>query len=143
MQVRPGFQDLVEYCRRNDIEFRVVSNGLKFYIRAILKSIGMDSLDVFAAESEFSPTGMRVWFSGPDGNELKACFKEAYTRYFLGQGYRVAYIGDGASDCLPARETQYIFARDALLDYCREQKLQCTPFEDFYAVLRKLEGIRG
>jgi 2-hydroxy-3-keto-5-methylthiopentenyl-1-phosphate phosphatase len=141
LQVRPGFEDLVQHCRQHGIKFAVVSNGLKFYIRAILRKIGMDDIEVFAAESEFNHAGARVWFIGPDGNELGACFKEAYTRHFLGRGYRVAYIGDGSSDCSPASEANYVFARDSLLAYCREHRLNCTPFNDFYDVIRGLEGI--
>ncbi len=142
VQIRAGFQDMVQYCERHGIRLVIVSNGLKLYIRPILKNIGMDRLEVFAAETEFRPAGVRVRFISPEGFELEDCFKEAYIRHFHALGYRVAYIGDGSSDCAPASEASHIFGRHSLLAYCQERNIPCTAFNDFYDVIRGLEGIR-
>lgn len=54
-RVRPGFQELVSYCRNKSIRLVIVSNGLDFYIEATLKDIGMDGIEVFAAKTWFYP----------------------------------------------------------------------------------------
>ena len=36
-------------------------------------------MEIHAAENVFSPQGMKVRYIGPDGKELDAGFKEAYT----------------------------------------------------------------
>jgi 2-hydroxy-3-keto-5-methylthiopentenyl-1-phosphate phosphatase len=138
-RIRPGFQELLAYCARRGFKFVIVSNGLSFYIEAILKDIGVDGVEVFAAETEFGPEGLKVRYIGPDGGELEDNFKKAYVEFFRSQGYRVIYIGDGLSDRIPASQADYIFARDDLLIYCREKNLNHTPFDDLNDVVRGLE----
>ncbi len=138
-RIRSGLAELLAYCSAKGHKFVIVSNGLSFYIKAILRDIGVDNIEVLASETEFDPAGLRVRYVGPDGKELQAGFKDAYTRLFLSQGYRVVYIGDGASDCAPASQAHCIFARDALLAYCREKNISCVPFDDLNDVVRGLE----
>ncbi|MDD5487310.1 MAG: HAD-IB family phosphatase, partial [Dehalococcoidales bacterium] len=52
-ELRPGFEELVSYCAANDIRFVIVSNGLDFYIRAILKHLDIKNLEVFSAQTVF------------------------------------------------------------------------------------------
>lgn len=140
-RVRPGFAELLAYCAKRDFRFVIVSNGLRFYIEAILRAIGVNNIEIFAAEAEFKPEGVKVKYIGPDGRELIDAFKKSYTELFLSQGYRVVYIGDGASDCSPASLAHYIFGRDDLLAHCRKNNLQCTPFHDLHDVVRGLERL--
>lgn len=141
VSIRPGFHELLKYCAKRGFEFVIVSNGLKFYIDAILKHIGVRDIDVFAAHTEFNPDGLNIIYIGPNGQPMVDNFKKAYVERHLGQGYRVAYIGDGYSDILPASLANYVFARDDLLRHCREKNLKCTPFNDLNDVVRGLEGI--
>lgn len=138
-KVRPGFPELLDYCAKRAFRLVIVSNGLRFYIEAILKALNIDHIEIFASGAEFSPNGLNVKYIGPDGRKLVDAFKKTYTELFLSQGYRVVYIGDGASDCSPASLAQYIFARDDLLAYCRQNNLNCTPFNDLNDVVRGLE----
>ena len=137
--IRPGFKDLLGYCARKGYEFVIVSNGLDFYIKAVLKDISVNNIRVYAAETRFKPEGLDVRYIGPDGSHLDAGFKESYTKLFLSQGYRVVYVGDGSSDVPAARHAHHIFARDELLRRCREKGLNCTPFEDFGDVVKAME----
>ena len=137
--VRPGFQELLSYCFQKDIRFVIVSNGLSFYIEAILGDVGIDNIEVFAAQSRFNPAGMEVKYIGPDGGKLEDSFKETYTELFIQRGYRVAYVGNGVSDIYPARRAHHVFATGDLLDCCRETNLDCTPFDDLNNVVRGLE----
>lgn len=138
-KVRAGFRELVDYCHRKDFKFVIVSNGLDFYIDTILRSLGVKDIEVFAAKTRFSPTSIKVKYVGPDGSQLQNAFKESYVRLFLKKGYRVIYVGNGLSDIAPARLAHRIFARDALLNSCKEANLNHTPFNDFNDVVRGLE----
>jgi 2-hydroxy-3-keto-5-methylthiopentenyl-1-phosphate phosphatase len=104
-----------------------------------LRDIGIDNIDVFAAQTRFETSGIDIRYIGPQGNELEDSFKDAYVRLFRGRGYRVAYIGNGASDLSPARQSQYIFATGDLLTRCENMKLDCTPFSDLNDVAKVLE----
>ncbi|MFQ5997297.1 MAG: MtnX-like HAD-IB family phosphatase [Dehalococcoidales bacterium] len=139
IRIRPGFNELLTYCAKKGFKFVIVSNGLSFYIEAILKDIGVDNIEVFASQTEFNAEGLRVKYIGPDGSELVSGFKDAYTKLFLSRGYRVVYIGDGKSDRSPAGLADYVFARDDLLAHCREKNIDCTPFNDLNDVVKGLE----
>ncbi len=135
--VRPGFTDLVSHCRQKGFRLVIVSNGLDFYIEAILKKLGVD-VEVFAAKTRFNPVGITVQYVGPDGKVLDDSFKEAYTRAFLSEGYRVMYVGNGPSDMPAARLAHRIFATGGLLELCRETNLNCIPFDDLHDVVKNL-----
>lgn len=142
-RLRPGFPELVAYCREKSLRFVIVSNGLDFYIRTILGQLGLDGVEVHAARTRFHPAGIRVKYFGPDGTSLKRGFKEAFTRYFRAQGYRVAYVGNGWSDIFPAEVADDVFACSELLARCQEKGLAATPFEDFNEVRKGLELIES
>lgn len=139
VKIRPGFRELVDYCSRKGIKVDIVSNGLIFYIEAILEQLGIDGLEVHAAENRFSPDGMEVRYVGPDGTEMEVGYKEAYTELLVKQGYSVIYIGNGISDIFSSRLAIKVFATGDLLVKCREENLACVAFNDFFDVIKGLE----
>jgi 2-hydroxy-3-keto-5-methylthiopentenyl-1-phosphate phosphatase len=139
VKVQAGFHELLAYCRRKSFRFVIVSNGLDFYIEAILKDIGIDNMEVLAAQTNFSSKGIEVKYVGPEGNQIQDGFKEAYTRLFLGRDYRVVYIGNGASDVPPAKLAHHVFATGELITSSKETNLNCTPFVDLNDVVSGLE----
>ena len=140
VNIRPGFHELVDCCRRKGFRFVIVSNGLEFYIDEILSNIAMADLKVYAAQTNFHPQGLKVQYIGPDGNPLDSDFKVAYVNSFLSEGYRIIYIGNGDSDVSPAKKSHYIFATGVLLEHCKETNIDCTPFTDLNEVVRILES---
>ncbi len=141
VKIRPGFEELLNYCSRRGFKFKIVSNGLIFYIDAILENLGVKGIEVFAAQNQFSPEGVKVQYIGPDGSQKEAGFKEAYTELLVERGYSVVYVGNGISDIYPAKRAIKVFANGDLLQRCREEKLECTPFNDLYDVIRGLETL--
>lgn len=141
VKIRPGFRELIDYCSRKSFKPVIVSNGLIFYIEAILDRLGVNGIEVHAAENRFNPGGMKVRYVGPDGTEMEAGYKEAYTELLHKRGYDVIYVGNGTSDIYPSRQARYVFATADLLERCREENLECTPFTDFYDIIRGLENL--
>lgn len=138
-KIRAGFHELLAYCHRRGFQFVIVSNGLDFYIKTILRDIGIDNIEVFSAQTQFGPNGVNVQYVGPNGNQLEDSFKEAYVRLFRERGYRVIYAGNGVSDISPARQAHHIFATGELLTYCKDMNLNCMPFIDLNDIIRGLE----
>jgi 2-hydroxy-3-keto-5-methylthiopentenyl-1-phosphate phosphatase len=138
VKVRAGFHELVSYCLGKGFRLVIVSNGLEFYIRAVLKDLRLRNIEVYAAQASFHPEGMKVQYVGPDGKRLEDSFKEAYTQAFLKLGYRVIYIGNGDSDVAPAKYAHHVFATGDLLAYCRENNLKYKLFETFLDVVKEL-----
>lgn len=139
VRLRDGLHNLVAYCQERGFRLVIVSNGLDFYIKSILEDVGLGNIEVHAAQTRFNADGLEVQYIGPEGNPLKSGFKEAYTKLFLKQGYQVAYVGNGPSDVFPASLAQHVFARDGLLESCREKNLACKPFDDLNDVVRGLK----
>ena len=142
-KIRPGFQELVTYCRGEGIQFIIVSNGLDFYINTILTDMGVENIEVFAAQAQFAYGGIEVKYIGPDGIHLDSNFKDTFTKLFLTRGYRVIYVGNGLSDLSPARHAHHIFACDELLNLCKQTGLNCIPFVDLNDVVRGLKRLKG
>jgi 2-hydroxy-3-keto-5-methylthiopentenyl-1-phosphate phosphatase len=138
VKVRAGFHELVNYCLEKGFRLVIVSNGLDFYVEAVLKDLRLRNIEVYAAQASFHPEGMKVQYVGPDGKRLEDSFKEAYTQSFLKLGYRVIYIGNGDSDVAPAKYAHHVFATGDLLAYCRENNLKYKPFETFIDVVKEL-----
>ena len=139
VKIRPGFRELLDFCAEKGIKVVIVSNGLTFYIEAILKNLGVNGLDIYAAENVFFHGGMKVRYLGPDGRELETGFKEAYTDMLCQEGYEVIYVGNGTSDIYPSRKAKCVFATADLLKRCQEEKLKCYPFNDFHDVVNHLK----
>ena len=140
-RIRDGLPELLRLCSSKDFRFVIVSNGLEFYIYTILKALDINNIEVFAARAVFEPSGIKARYIGPDGNELKKDFKEAYIRHFLEDSYRIIYIGNGASDVPSARLADYIFATDAMLAACRQMNLRCTPFASLNDIVKGIEAL--
>jgi 2-hydroxy-3-keto-5-methylthiopentenyl-1-phosphate phosphatase len=139
VKVRAGLHELVNYCLKKGFRLVIVSNGLDFYIKAVLKDLKLRNVEVCAAQASFHPEGMKVQYVGPDGRRLEDGFKEAYTQSFLKLGYRVIYIGNGDSDIAPAKYAHHVFATGDLLAHCRENNLKYKPFETFIDIVRELD----
>jgi 2-hydroxy-3-keto-5-methylthiopentenyl-1-phosphate phosphatase len=138
-KVRAGFQELVSYCQKKGFRLAIVSNGLDFYIKSVLKDLGLENIEVHAAQAAFYPEGMKVQYIGPDGKILEDGFKESYIKSFLELGYRVIYVGNGDSDFPPAKYAHHVFATGELLAYCRDNNLNCRPFGDFIDIVKYID----
>ncbi len=139
IKVRAGFHELVDYCLGKDFRLVIVSNGLDFYIKAVLKELALENVEMHAAQASFHPEGMKVQYVGPDDKRLEDGFKEAYIKTFLKLGYRITYMGNGDSDVAPAQYAHHIFATGELLAYCRDNNLEYKPFENFIDAVRDME----
>ena len=141
VKIRPGFKELVEYCKKQGYKAVIVSNGLTFYIDALLKVQHIKGVEIHAAQNTFFNGGMEVKYLGPDGKEVDAGFKEVYVKDFINKGYDVIYIGNGTSDIYAARLAKTVFACDDLLKDCLKEKLAHYPFKDFFEVIKVLGSL--
>jgi 2-hydroxy-3-keto-5-methylthiopentenyl-1-phosphate phosphatase len=141
VRVRPGFRELLDYATGHDYKVAIVSNGLTFYIEHVLKMLGVNGMDIYAAENTFFPGGMSVRYVGPDGSEKEAGFKEAWTEALVKQGYDVIYAGNGRSDIYPSKLARHVFATGDLVEQCIKEKVPYTLFNDFFEVIEALEKL--
>jgi 2-hydroxy-3-keto-5-methylthiopentenyl-1-phosphate phosphatase len=141
VRIRPGFRELLDYSSYRGFRFVIVSNGLQFYIEAILRALGIKGIEVRAATNRFAPDGVHVQYVAPDGAVLQDGFKEAYIKLFLSEGYRVIYVGNGTSDSYASRHAHVVFATSDLLSYYQRHDLPCIPFNDLTDVVNGLSKL--
>ncbi len=140
-RIRPGFNELIECCREHDIRFVIVSNGLDFYIKAIMKDLGLENVEIYSAKVRFEGKRIHTFYSGPEGFNLVDGFKDSYVEYFTRQGFKIIYAGNGLSDAAPARLASHRFAIDSLAARLTESATPFFPFTDLKDISLKLKNL--
>jgi 2,3-diketo-5-methylthio-1-phosphopentane phosphatase len=122
LRIDPAFPAFVDAVIEAGLVLRVVSDGLDYAIKAILRRYGLAGLPVQA--NRLVQTGPRSW-------KLETPFADANCRIASGhckcvgavrahnKDRRVLLVGDGASDFCAAGEADFVFAKHRLIEHCR------------------------
>lgn len=138
---RSGIAELLAFCKSNDIEFNIVSNGLRFYINIILQKLGIENVSVYAAETDFSSGCLKTAYYSIDNEEVMDGYKEGYAKHFLTNGRKLIYIGNGPSDVPAASFAHKVFATGYMIDGCKEQGIDCHGFEMIDEIIAELKKL--
>ncbi len=143
--LRPGFKELNNYCEANDIQLAIITNGLEFYVEAVLQEAKLQNIPSYSVGVDGPPRNLV--YSYPYATEKcwewGNCKCKVLNEHRNG-GTHIIYAGDGRSDFCPARQADFIFARSMLLEHCIELGLPHQPFNDFHDVLARFKaGIPG
>ncbi len=138
-RVDETFSAFAEFCQHQGILLEIVSEGLDFYIRHLLRKWEID-VPLRTNRTTFEDGRVRIAYPWADAT-CNLCGTCKLLRLFelRVQGYRVAYVGDGHSDLCPAVEADLVFAKRELADLCREEAIDFIPFRDFSDIRRRLE----
>ncbi len=140
-KLRSGLTELLEYADTSGTPVEVASNGMDFYVNAILAANGMGNLRSAAPGIAAGPDGRpRLIFA----NGFTRCVRTGFCKCdrvwdHRRNGRKVVYIGDGISDLCVAEQADALFARDWLAKHCGESGIPFTPFDDFFQVLKVLK----
>ena len=145
-KIDPNFSAFYQYCRENDIEVKIISDGLDFYIRKILEIHHLSDIPFYANHTHFR-AGKGIEFSFPYANEecgLCGTCKKRLVQIHRNEYHPILFIGNGLSDRCAAREADFVFAKDFLYTHCIERDITCHFFRDFHDILMDLKKmIRG
>lgn len=138
--LRPGLPALLRLCDVHDARVLVLSEGLDLYVHPILRHAGLSDLPVTCNRAVYRD-GTYDILPAADATPCERCLncKGAHVRRAQAAGFRVASVGNGASDLCAAREADLVFARDTLLRYCREEGIAHTAWTELDDVT---EGLR-
>lgn len=147
-EIDESFLTFIQYCQQKGYECNIVSDGMDYYIDRILKRFKLDTLKVFSNKLELQRVNSlsKVFFkpSFPfTDEECKrcACCKRNLIVTISGEQDIIVYIGDGYSDRCPVRYADVIFAKDALLKYCKQQKIPCFEYKTFQDIMKQLDDM--
>jgi 2-hydroxy-3-keto-5-methylthiopentenyl-1-phosphate phosphatase len=136
--VDPGFAGFCRFVQKNAVPFVIVSDGLDYVIRRVLRRCGVQK-QVRNGTHFFSSAvrlhGGRLSLRFP--HALASCShgcatcKPLIIQQLRGHHWPVLYVGDGLSDRHAVGETDFVYARPALLNYCRKEGIPSGTFRTF------------
>jgi 2-hydroxy-3-keto-5-methylthiopentenyl-1-phosphate phosphatase len=144
----PGFSEFVAFCRERSLGLCVLSDGLDFYIEAILAHNGIRDVQFFAHALTVGPADaagraeFTIRFPYDDAEcDRCACCKRNLMVNRAGESDIIAYIGDGFSDRCAAQYADIVFARGELQRYCQQENISYFLYETFHDVRARLEEL--
>jgi 2-hydroxy-3-keto-5-methylthiopentenyl-1-phosphate phosphatase len=140
VRIRPGFSELVERARERGWRLVVVSSGFRELITPVLEREGLRDVELVSNSVDADPSGWRVRFrdEGSCGSCGEPCKRATVDA--LANGSEVVYVGDGYSDRCAAEHADRVFARRGLAAYLDERRVPYERFEDFFDIVRGLDG---
>lgn len=140
--LRPYFHDLWRYCEANQLPMAIVSQGLDFYIQALLETEGLPQIPVYSVNTKFTPQGITYqYYHTFPGHEREGNSKGLVVDVYKKRGHYIIYAGDGISDLEAAPKADLLFAHRTLAEECRRKEIPFRPFKDFQAVLLALREV--
>lgn len=134
--LRPWFPELYRFCRSHGIPLAVVSQGLDFYISALLERDGFGDVPIYAVDTSFESGRISYHYNHAyPGREADGNSKALVVENFQREGYFVVYAGDGASDLEASRQADMVFAHRTLARFCDDEGIAYQQFQDFRSIL--------
>lgn len=142
--IDPYFPQFVKTLRLHNIDLHIVSDGLDYAIDAILQRYGLASIPIYA--NRLVQTGERSWklefpYESTNCKKKSGHCKCLHTHQQPGNSRRMIYVGDGASDYCVSHQTDWVLAKSNLIDYCRKNRLQHTPIQNFGEAEKRLPDL--
>jgi 2-hydroxy-3-keto-5-methylthiopentenyl-1-phosphate phosphatase len=122
------FNTLLDLARRQGDQVAIVSDGFDAYIRPLLRRANINAVPVYSNSMQFNP---KLELAFPHNNpscRFCAVCKAAIALQYSRRGFYTVYVGDGTSDRFPIHVAHQVFAKDALIDICKEEGI---PFDEF------------
>lgn len=142
--IDPAFAAFVRAAHDAGVHIEVVSDGLDYAIRSILRRNGLDLLPI--TSNRLEPDGQRGWrLAFPNANATcrvaSGTCKCARADKAQATRKQVLLIGDGGSDFCVAGAADFVFAKGRLIAHCRAQDIPHVPIGGFAEALRLLPDL--
>jgi len=143
LEIDPTFPAFSRFCDAAKIELAVVSDGVDYFIRRILKNAGLTHLPVYA--NHLIRRGPRRYSLGHP-NRASDCATGAGTCKCAQAGIGCAppytiLIGDGRSDFCVSHRASAVFAKKSLLRYTERHGIAAFEYSTFADVQAVLESL--
>ncbi len=145
VELDPGARPLLDWCRRRDVPFRILSDGFDYNLDRLQQIHGV-SFDYDANHLSYEGECWRISAGYPNpacGCGTGTCKRgriEIWRRAH--PGVCVVHIGNGAvSDLCGALAADAVFAKDSLAEVLSARKLAFRPFRSLQDVLPALEAL--
>lgn len=133
-----NFPTFYNFCRNQNIELSIISDGFVNYILPVLDKIGINNTAIFANKLIIGSNTVTPHFYGASEScecMCASCKRNSVISCAPGDNVLV-YIGDGHSDLCAAEHCDIIFAKSALSAYLNEKRIPHYNFSNFFDVYR-------
>ncbi len=130
----PTFAGFVSWAQGLGIPVTIVSDGLGLYVEPLLTAAGIS--DVAVITNDWAGGAMAFPNGHPECIWCGTCKMLAVQR----APGPVAFVGEGHSDRFGALYADIVFAKDELVELCRDDGVPFLPYGDFDDVRRALES---
>lgn len=150
IEIRKGFNGLLNTCVRIGVTPVIVSSGWDFYINEILSAdlsltFPQEVEEILSAKRmemtvvcnliELNNGEWHVKSNWPNTSPCSYPDKRAIAEFYRKNGTeRILFAGDGSSDFEIAKDADMTFATDKLTDFCKSQEIRHFPFDSFEEV---------
>lgn len=137
--VAPSFVTLVRWAESLHLPVAVVSDGFGFYIEPMLAAVGLDRVRVLTNRLVGASPPLRLAhpYAHSSCRGCGTCKMHAIIDYGNRLG-PVAFVGEGQSDRFAAHYADVVFAKERLVDICREVGIDFVPWRTFGDVQQAL-----
>ena len=130
------FSDFVDLCKWEKMDLAILSDGLDYYIKLILRKCHLDDIPFYSNTVRFEGKKLIPEFPYYD----KGCgncgnCKKHHLENLRRPNQKVVYIGDGLSDKCAIGEADFVFAKNDLKAFCEKEKIDYFEFRDFRDVI--------
>lgn len=131
IEIDDHFLPFINQCQKKAYDVFILSDGYDFNIKTVLDKYNIN-IPFYANELVISGNefDINTVHSSRACGRCGTCKTELMKTLKPKEGLSV-YVGDGYSDMCAAKNADIIFAKDALLSYCRENDISAQEFDDF------------
>lgn len=136
-EVDEYFAEFYKLAKNNGIKVVIVSDGFDFFIKPVLKRIGINDMEIFTNHMEFKNGEFIMEFPNINENCKKhsGTCKCTIVNQFKKEYDTVFYVGDGQSDYCVCDKADVLFAKKHLKDYCENNQIQYINYKTFNEVI--------
>jgi len=139
-----SFVKFKDYCKNENIELYILSDGFDYYIDKIFEKNRINDLTVYSNHLEIVDGKLIPSFPYYDEASFSSanCKRNHIINHSSEEDFTV-FIGDGNSDKDSIEYCDFIFAKDDLLKFCEKERITYFPYKNFDDVIKKLDELKG
>ena len=136
------FKEFVAFCKENDFEINVVSEGMDYYISYILNRENI-YVKFFACKMIWDETTKKLSsefiYTDENCRSCETCKRNILINFTNDLENEISvYIGDGASDYCVSRYADIVFAKGRLASYCWKNNITYFDYKNFGDIKNKI-----
>ena len=140
------FYNTAEYCMKKEIPFYICSAGTNYYIKKrIPDALSKYNIILISNDATYSQqNGMKLLPPQKTSyyyNSNTGISKQAIVKNLKSTGFFTIYAGDGKPDFTSAQIADVVFAKDLLLELCKEKDIEAKTFNNFNDILNYIRSI--